>query len=171
MENNNWKLIAIINTMLTLALVIALCAITFYYRNMMDAKRHIEASNTRVEFHYITKIFDNVEFVYPLYGILRDTETNEDVVLDSFDIIEKVDSNDEIDKYAVSISVTNYGGENINVYFDEYDSEGNYVDQFFTQFDVTQGTRFDGMKVIDIDKNASKIEIRLQENAVLEFGD
>jgi len=171
MENSNWKLIAIINTILTLACLIALVSITMYYKGMMEDVNNNESANTRVEFNYMTKIFDGVEFIYPKYGILRDTETNEDIVLDKFDVVEKIETEEGYDRYSIEVVGTNYGGENINIYFEEFDAEGNYVDEFFTQMQVTRGDRLETKAEIDIDKSVARIEIRLQESAELNFGE
>ena len=170
-DDSTWRVVAIINTIITVFTLAGLILMTLYYKDLAEEQSKIESANTRVEINYVTKIFDGVEFIYPTNGIIRDIETDEDSVIEKFNIVEKKAEGETSDIYQVEFIGTNYVGEDVNIFFDEFDAEGNYVDELFLQFEVNHGKRTVRRSTIEIPKDVVRIEVRLQENAVLNFGE
>ena len=87
MDEVNWKSIAIVNMIITVISLIALVFVSISFKTAVNDMNKNESSRTRIEVKYISKTIDGVEFIFPSSGIIRDTETNDDMVIDRFDII------------------------------------------------------------------------------------
>ena len=88
MDKSTWKSIAIVNFIITIIALATLVYVSFSFKQVIKDMTKNESSQTRVEVKYMTKIIDDIEFVYPENGIIRDTETNDDMIIDRFDIVE-----------------------------------------------------------------------------------
>ena len=88
MDKSTWKSIAIVNFIITIIALATLVYVSFSFKQVIKDMTKNESSQTRVEVKYMTKIIDDIEFVYPENGIIRDTETNDDMIIDRLDIVE-----------------------------------------------------------------------------------
>jgi len=169
MDKANWKALAIANMVMTIISLTALVFVSLSFRSVIRDMNKNESSRTRIEVKYISKTIDDVEFIFPSSGIIRDTETNDDMVIDKFDIIEIIQSDDEYDTYSFEVAGTNYSSDTLNIYFAEYDSEGYCIEEYQSQLKIVKGERGNKKSSVAINKKASRIIIRFQEDAEINF--
>ena len=169
MDKANWKALAIANMVMTIISLTALVFVSLSFRSVIRDMNKNESSRTRIEVKYISKTIDDVEFIFPSSGIIRDTETNDDMVIDKFDIIEVISSDDEYDIYSFEVAGTNYSSDTLNIYFAQYDSEGYCIEEYQSQLKIVKGERGNKKSSVAINKKASRIIIRFQEDAEINF--
>lgn len=169
MDKSTWKSIAIVNFIITIIALATLVYVSFSFKQVIKDMTKNESSQTRVEVKYMTKIIDDIEFVYPENGIIRDTETNDDMIIDRFDIVEIIREDENYDIYTYEFAGANFSDSTVNVYFDEYDSEGFCIEEYQSQVSVVQGERVNKRSTVAVNKDACRIVVRFQENAEINF--
>ena len=169
MDEVNWKSIAIVNMIITVISLIALVFVSISFMTAVNDMNKNESSRTRIEVKYISKTIDGVEFIFPSSGIIRDTETNDDMVIDRFDIIEIISSDENYDIYKFEVAGTNYSSDTVNIFFAQYDSEGYCLEEYRSELSIVKGERGNKQSSVAIRKDAARIIVRFQEDAEINF--